>query len=164
MSKSFSLFSSDLGLLSIMRIHKSSSVIFFIPTESKFKMIEISDFDNLEKMNLEHTDLENYNHIAEPRLFRNRPAPIVSEYKKNNDEQKDVQQTIHDAEMETEQIIECTTTETSNVTKTSFLIDRPAHENLGRGRAKMAVPRSPDTEWETKLFEIRFFQDINRDK
>ena len=61
-------------------------------------------------------------------------------------EQKDVQQTIHDAEMETEQIIECTTTETSNVTKTSFFIDRPAHEILGRGRAKMAVPRSPDTE------------------
>ena len=129
-------------------------------------MIEISDFDNLEKMNLEHTDLENYNHIAEPRLFRNRPAPIVSEYKKNNDEQKDVQQTIHDAEMETEQIIERTTTETSNVTKMSFLIDTEdgrSKTRTARVRAKTAVPRSSDTEWETKLFEIRFVQDIYPD-
>ena len=107
----------------MMRIHISSSFIFFIPAESKFRMIEIGDFDNLEKMNLEHTDLENCNHIAESSLFRNRPAPIVSEYKKNNDEQIDVQQTIHDAEMETEQIIERTKTEISNVTKMSFLFD-----------------------------------------
>ena len=107
----------------MMRIHKSSSFIFFIPAESKFRMIEIGDLDSLEKMNLEHTDLENCNQIAEPSLFRNRPAPIVSDYKKNNDEQTDVQQTIHDAEMETEQIIERTTTETSNVTKMSFLTD-----------------------------------------
>ena len=126
-------------------------------------MIEISDFNDLEKMNLEHTDLENCEHIAETSLFRNRPAPIVSEYKKKNDEQIDVQQTIHDAEMETEQIIERTTTETSNVTKMSFLIDTEDGRSMtrtARGRAKTAVPRSSDTEWETKLFEIRFFSKI----
>ena len=125
----------------MMRIHKSSSFIFFIPAESKFRMIEIGDLDSLEKMNLEHTDLENCNQIAEPSLFRNRPAPIVSDYKKNNDEQTDVQQTIHDAEMETEQIIERTTTETSNVTKMSFLID---------------------TEWESKLLEILLLDSFSR--
>ena len=66
-------------------------------------MIEIES--NLKKMNFEHVDLENYNNIAEPSLFRNRPAPIVIEDKKNKEEQTDVQQTILDAEMETERII-----------------------------------------------------------
>ena len=140
MSKSLSLSSSDLGLLSIMRIHISSSFIFFIPAESKFRMIEISDFNDLEKMNLEHTDLENCEHIAETSLFRNRPAPIVSEYKKKNDEQIDVQQTIHDAEMETEQIIERTTTETSNVTNMSFLIDRDPRTKTGLSRTQWFGP------------------------
>ena len=69
-------------------------------------MIEIEG--NLKKMNLEHVDLENYKNIAEPSLFRNRPAPIVIEYKKNKEEHTDVQQTILDAEMETERIIKRT--------------------------------------------------------
>ena len=69
-------------------------------------MIEIEG--DLKKMNLEHIDLENYKNIAEPSLFRNRPAPIVIEYKKNKEEQTDVQQTILDAEMETERIIKRT--------------------------------------------------------
>ena len=103
-------------------------------------MIEISDFNDLEKMNLEHTDLENCEHIAETSLFRNRPAPIVSEYKKKNDEQIDVQQTIHDAEMETEQIIERTTTETSNVTNMSFLIDRDPRTKTGLSRTQWFGP------------------------
>lgn len=89
-----------------MKIHISSGFIFVLPAESKFRMIEIEG--NLNKINLEHVDLENYNKIAEPSLFRNRPAPIVIQYKKNNEEQTDVQQTILDAEMKTERIIKCT--------------------------------------------------------
>ena len=69
-------------------------------------MIEIEG--NLENMNLEHIDLENYKNIGEPSLFRNRPVPIVIEYKKNKEEHTDVQQTILDAEMETERIIKRT--------------------------------------------------------
>ena len=89
-----------------MKIHISSSFLVVIPAESKFRMIEIEG--NLKKMNFEHVDLENYNNIAEPSLFRNRPAPIVIEDKKNKEEQTDVQQTILDAEMETERIIKRT--------------------------------------------------------
>ena len=89
-----------------MKIHISSSFLVVIPAESKFRMIEIES--NLKKMNFEHVDLENYNNIAEPSLFRNRPAPIVIEDKKNKEEQTDVQQTILDAEMETERIIKRT--------------------------------------------------------
>ena len=93
-------------ILSKMKIHISSGFILVLPAESKFRMIEIEG--NLKKMNFEHVDLENYNNIAEPSLFRNRPFPIVTEDKKNKEEQTDVQQTILDAEMKTERIIEHT--------------------------------------------------------
>merc|ERR1711990_207029 len=117
-------FAPDLKRCLLFIFFFGSIVIFYCyQTTDLTRMIEISDFNDLEKMNLEHTDLENCEHIAETSLFRNRPAPIVSEYKKKNDEQIDVQQTIHDAEMETEQIIERTTTETSNVTKPVELIE-----------------------------------------
>ena len=60
---------------------------------------------------MEHTDLENYNNSEEnlkTNFFRNRPAPIVINNKKNNDEVG--------TEMKTEQMIEHTSTETANVT------------------------------------------------
>ena len=89
-----------------MKIHISSSFLVVLPAESKLRMIEIEG--DLKKMNLEHVDLENNNYIAEPSLFRNRPAPIVIEDKKNKEEQTDVQQLILDAEMKTERIIKHT--------------------------------------------------------
>ena len=58
---------------------------------------------------MEHTDLEKYKLIVEPSLFRNRPAPIAMEDKKNDLEQKDVQQKISNAEMKNEQTIDYVT-------------------------------------------------------
>ena len=58
------------------------------------------------KFPIEHTDLEKYKLIVEPSLFRNRPAPIAMEDKKNDLEQKAVQQKISNAEMKNEQTIE----------------------------------------------------------
>ena len=69
---------------------------------------------------MEHTDLEKYKLVEEPNLFRNRPAPIVIEYKKNNEEQINVQQSIQNAETKTELITERTSTMISNVTKIGF--------------------------------------------
>ena len=87
-----------------MKIHISSDFLLVLPAESKFRMIEIEG--NLKRMNLENVDLENYNNIAEPSLFRNQAAPIVIE--KNKEEQTDVQQTILDEEMKTKRIIKHT--------------------------------------------------------
>ena len=69
---------------------------------------------------MEHTDLEKYKLIVEPSLFRNRPAPIAMEDKKNDLEQKDVQQKISNAEMKNEQTIDYSSTMISNLTKIGF--------------------------------------------
>ena len=70
---------------------------------------------------MNHTDLETYKNITNIGYFRDRPAPIVIEYKKNNEEDTDAQQTILDAEMETKE----TSTETNDVTKMGFQITFP---------------------------------------